>query len=183
MVIECPQCGETADKQTGAVNRARRSGYAVYCGRVCAADARRGDKTPEERKAHKAEYDAGYRNRNRDRILAGKKAHYEQNRESHLAAMAAKRAEIRADPERHAAYKAYQATFRTKEWQAHKRAYDRKYRAEALYGEFADAYLALQDLEGEIASRMSRQEAYQSKGTANKALQRRRRWQTTDSPL
>lgn len=49
--IECAHCGERSIKQSGHVNRSRKIGAPVYCGRTCSSLARRLGSRPQESSA------------------------------------------------------------------------------------------------------------------------------------
>jgi hypothetical protein len=57
MIIICPYCGKQADKPLGAINAAKKRNENIYCSRVCAVYGRRKNKTKEQLKKEKAEYD------------------------------------------------------------------------------------------------------------------------------
>lgn len=163
--IWCAWCNEQVFKETGAVNRARKAGLYLYCGRVCFGLGRRSPNPPskEERVAAKAAYDAEYREKNKSALKVKKRAYFEKT----------------YDPVKAAAHRKTRMPYhveycRKPEYRAKKREYDIKHRARQDFGEFAEAALALRDLEGEVAHRMSRYEIYAANGTLNKVLQRRR---------
>lgn len=163
--IYCAWCNELTAKEVGAVNRARRNGLYLYCGRVCSGLGRRDPNPPtaEDRVAAKAAYDAEYRAKNRSVLKAKKRAWFQRTYDPVKAAEQRK-----ARMPRHVEY------CRRPEYREKKRVYDRQYQAKKNYGPFAEAALALRDLEGEIESRMSRYEIYAANGPLNKALQRRK---------
>lgn len=144
MMIVCGHCGAEADLPTGHVNRSRRLGMRLYCGRECSALGRR-RLTSEQRKARKAEYDRRRRDTLGDTIRAAKREAYLRNRSAHLA----KQAQLRASPEYRARMKAYQhAHVRKPAVRAAKKAYDRVRRARLEFGDsdLADAAVALWEL-------------------------------------
>lgn len=163
--IWCAWCNEQAMKEAGEINRARRSGLYLYCSRACAGLAHRNQSppTPEQKVAAKAEYDAEYRRKNRAMLQAKKRAYHLQTYDPEKAA------EVRK--QRMPLHVEY---CRRPEYREKKAAYDRRNLAEKHYGPFAGAALALRDLEGEVADRMSRYEIYAANGTLNKVLQRRK---------
>lgn len=150
------------------MNRADAIGAKLYCDRACAGMARRVAKTPEQRKAEKATYDAKRRTELADQIKAEKREWYSANRER----LRAQHAEYRNRPENVARHNAY---CRQPEYVAEKREYDRRRRAVKQFGEeFAESFLLLQDVENEIDARASRYDIYLANGTINKAQTRRR---------
>jgi hypothetical protein len=156
------------EKEAGAVNRALALGKPLYCNRACAGLARRVDRTPDEKRAVKAAYDARRRVALAQKIKDEKRAWYLANRDRMLAEFAVRRA-APGYYERHNAY------CRRPEYVAEKREYDRRLRANKQFGgEFADAFLLLQDIEREIETRATRYEIYLANGTINKAQTRRR---------
>jgi hypothetical protein len=167
MRVTCAQCGHDCDKDAGAVNRARAIGANLYCDRKCAGLARRREVplTEAERKEAKRIYDAKRREGMREELNAKKLAHYYANRERILVEHAVYRKKHMA---RHVEY------CRQPAYKAWKVEYDKRYRANKEFGEFADAFLLLQDVEKEIEQRASKYEIYLSNGTLNKALTRRR---------
>lgn len=163
MRVVCEQCGNEFERCVGHVNRARKKGYGLFCGRRCAGLARRTTKTKAQRVAEKAEYDREYRARNSDMLKRKKAAYHKRTYDPAKAAVERKK--------RSAAHAEY---CRRPEYRAWKRKYDKKHRARKMFGEFADAYLVLGDLDREVLSRMSRYEIGLANGTINKALTRKR---------
>lgn len=161
----CPQCKGSFDVETGRFNRAQKIGAPLYCGKACAGLARRrvDPPTEAERKAAKAEYDRQYRERNAEKRKQQKAEYFQRTYDP---AKAAKERKARAHL--HAEY------CRRHEYKAWKSQYDRRYRADKEFGEFADVALLLQDIEAEIDERATRSEIYRANGTTNKAQTRRR---------
>ncbi len=150
-----PSCGRLGYKWISDVRRARKNGCLLFCSQACSGDAHRIEGTDEERRARKIAYDAEYRRKNRDHINAGKHIHYLANHDRMLEEQAERRARPGAR-EQQAAY--HHEWIRRPKVKAAKQKYDRRYRAERNYGEFAGAFLALQDLQTEIDSQMTRTE-------------------------
>lgn len=101
----------------------------------------------------KAEYDRKYRAEHRDRLCQQKRDRYYANHEESLRKHAARRAATRAEPEAHAAEKAYKREYQSRPgWKEHKRQYDRRYRAEREFGQgpLAEAVVLLRELEEEL---------------------------------
>lgn len=69
---------------------------------------------------------------------------------------------------------------RRPEYKVKKREYDLKYRAERQFGEFAEAFMVLSDIEREINDRATRYEIGRDNGTINKAQLRRRQYGESD---
>lgn len=163
----CDHCGVELHKTPSAINRAIAIGAKLFCNRTCSGLARRVEKTPEKKRAEKAAYDAQRRVALADKIKAEKRAWYLANRERLLADFAARRAQP-------GYYKYHNAYCRRPEYVAEKREYDRHYRATKQFGDFAEAFLLLQDIEQEVEARATRYEIYMANGTINKAQTRKR---------
>ena len=163
----CSHCGAAVQKAPGAINRADAIGAKLYCDRACAGHARRVDKTPEQKKAEKAAYDAQRREQLADQIRQQKREIYQRNREHYLA----QHTEYRNRPENMARHVAY---CQRPEYVAYKHEYDRRRRATKQFGEFAEAFLILQDVETEVLARATRYEIGLANGTINKAQTRKR---------
>ena len=159
----CHYCGAEVRQKQGAINRALREGKPIYCDRKCAGLARRQDRTAEELKEAKRLYDIEYRKRNAE-LLKAKKARYFQRTYDPAKAAVERKQRMAKHVEycRQPAYRRY------------KSAYDRRRRANLMFGEFADCYLTLQEMERELDKRATRYEVYLSNGTLNKAQRRRR---------
>lgn len=163
VLIRCPVCSATVSKATGVVNRSRRLGSPVYCGRVCSGLARRDVRDKADKVAAKAAYDAAYREKNREMLKAKKAAHYAATVDREK-----ERAVRKARMPQHIEY------CRRPQYRKWKAQYDRKYRATKEFGEFGEAAIVLFDLQAEILSRATRYEIYLANGTLNKKLNRRR---------
>jgi hypothetical protein len=161
----CKHCGAEVQQAQNQINRALREGRPLFCNRVCAGLSRRlvNPPTEAERKAAKAAYDARRREVLAERIKAEKRAHYQRTRDP------IKEAAIRkARMHLHVEY------CRRPEYKAWKAEYDQRHRARKQFGEFADAFLLLLDLDREIGERATNYEIRLANGTINKAQQRRR---------
>jgi hypothetical protein len=167
--IICAHCGAEAYKLSGGVNRARRAGSPLYCSRACAGLAHRVIRTTAEAAALKADYDRRRRAELGEALLAEKRAAYRDRLARDPEGLRA--AQKKNRDQRKGAHVEY---CRRPEYRAWKKSYDRQHRAVKFFGPFADAFLALQDLETEIASRASRYEIYSENGTLNKCLKRKR---------
>lgn len=161
--FNCAQCGELAERPSSHVNRARSQGNNLYCSRACSGLGRRDGKTAEQRKEAKRLYDIEYRARDPKKRKLAKAEYYQRTKDR------AKEAEIRRRrAPQHAEY------CRRPEYRAWKKKYDRRYRAEKHYGDFADCLLLVMDIRDECLSRMTDYEIRLEKGTLNKSLQRKR---------
>lgn len=159
----CPVCSAQFTIRTGCYNRAREKGYEPRCSRVCDGIARRKHKTPEQKKAEKAEYDREYRRKNRAMLKAKKAERFRQTYDPVKAAV-----ERKKRAHKHAEY------CRRPEYVAWKREYDKQYRAKRDYGDYAEVYFALRDLETEILSNTTRVEIGVQNGTLCKSQKRKR---------
>lgn len=171
MQIMCAHCGKAAEKSAGAVNRARKVGLSLYCDRTCAGLGRRKPpKSIEQKKAEKRVYDAARREALVDQIKAAKREYHKRTYDPVVAAAVRKlRMPHRVEYCRRPEYR---------EW---KREYDRTYRANKEYGEFADCFLLVMDIRAECLSQMTDYEIRLEKGTLNKRQQRRRDYDRFDS--
>lgn len=164
MRIVCENCGKKFDKSPGEVNRARKGGYRLFCGRRCSGLARRSDtRTVAQKRADKATYDAEYRRKNRGLLKRKKAAYFKRTYDPVKAAV-----ERKKNMPRHVAY------CRRPEYKRWKKGYDRKYRAKKLFGPFAEAAMLLTDLNHEIKGRMTNEQIAIANQTFNKAQRRRR---------
>jgi hypothetical protein len=59
--VQCSRCGADCEKSNGHINRARKVGAQLYCDKACAGRGRRVERTVEQKKAKKRDYDAQYR--------------------------------------------------------------------------------------------------------------------------
>lgn len=162
-VIKCAHCSKRVTQPTSAIKRALRIGAKLYCDRVCAGLGRRTFKTKAQKVSEKRMYDMEYRRKNRKALKAKKRAYFERVYDP-VKAAAVRKTRMHL----HVAYCQDPAYRR---W---KRGYDREYRAQKLYGPFAESFLLLQKIEREVSTRMTRYEVYQANGTLNKTLRRKR---------
>lgn len=166
-VAVCQYCGKVVQQSQSSIRRAIREDKPLYCNRTCSGLARR--VPPKQKKEAKRIYDAQRRIEKADEIRAAHAEYYQRTRDP-----AKEREYRRANMGRHVEY------CRRPEYRAYKSDYDREYRA-AEYGDFADAYLLLLDLEREIRSRATSYERRKARGYYTRAAQQRRRelWQAT----
>lgn len=180
--FECHYCGCLTSRHTSDVNKARRDGLNLYCGRRCSGlGRRRVPQTIEQKRAEKAVYDKARRNgQKREEILSKKNAYYHDNHEHFLQKQAEHREAIRTNPEALAAHRDEMAKYRAcPKWKVHKRKYDRKYRALKHFGPgWAETWVALQELDDEVIKQIpDRHQKYAMKGVSNKAQKRKREYQ------
>lgn len=168
--VACCQCGAKLDRVAGHVNRARKLGMKLFCNKRCFGLSRRLERTKAEKVAAKRLYDIEYRRRNRATLRA-KKAAYHQATYDPVAA--AKHRKTRMP---------YHVEYcRRPDVKAKKHQYDKRRYHAGTYGPWAEVSMLLQDLDAEIASRMSDYEVRLANGTLNKRLQRRREHESSVS--
>lgn len=165
MIITCHHCGTQKDKPAGAVNRAINSGGHLYCGRICAGLARREWKPDATKKEEKRIYDAERRQKLADEIRVAKASYHKRTYDPAKAAQ-----ERKGRMPKHLEY------CRRPEYKSYKRDYDRKYRAQKDYGEFAECALLVQGIDAEVNIRMSDYDVRVANDTINKRLKRRREY-------
>lgn len=161
--VICPVCGKEFGAFKGEINRALKNGYVVRCSQACSGIARRNNKTPEQKKIEKAEYDKQYRAQNLDWIKAKKKAHFKATYDPIKAAIKRK--------ERMPQHIEY---CRQPEYRAWKKRYDKSYRAAKMFGDFGECAIILE----KIFELIDNREIKYINGLTNKSQIRKRRWQT-----
>lgn len=161
VTVACAHCGRLHEKLPGHVNRARKQGMKLFCGRRCMGLAKRTGKTKLQRVKEKRLYDAEYRRKNRALLKEKKAAYFRQTYDPAKAAV-----ERKKRMPRHVEY------CRQPKYKAYKREYDRQYRAKE-YGPFAEAYMLAIDLNREIKQRMSNHEIYQANGRQSRQARAR----------
>lgn len=161
VVAVCQSCGDVVLQSQGSIRRAIRENKPLYCDRVCAGAARR--VPPERKKETKRIYDARRQVELAIEISAANAARYQRTRDPKK-----ERERRRTNMPRHVEY------CRQPEYRKYKADYDREYRSRE-YGEYAEAYLLLLDLEREIRSRASWYERHKAQGYYTRSAQRRRR--------
>lgn len=168
MRLACARCGTSFFRTASHVNRSRKAGAPLYCGRTCMGMARRVERSKAERVARKAAYDAEYRATNAALLKAKKAAYFQATYDPAKAAV-----ERKAKMARHVEY------CRSPEYRAWKREYDRVYRAKVDFGPFWEAAVLLLQIEEEVSSRMTRYEVYAANGTINKTQRRKREYENS----
>lgn len=78
ITLNCTRCGKRARKLSGGVNRSRRLGLPLYCGRRCAGLARRKHKTKAQRIEEKRLYDIEYKKRNEAALKVKRAAYFQR---------------------------------------------------------------------------------------------------------
>lgn len=173
IAITCDHCGKRSAKERRDVNRARKIGAGLYCNRACfgLAHRRKVPVTKAQLVERKRLYDAERRARLRERLKAEKAAYYQRTRDPER-----ERIKRKENMPRHVEY------CRRPEYRTKKAEYDASVRA-SEYGEFADAYRTLLELEKEIRARATKYERLKAKGYYTRNAQQRRRqlWQLMQS--
>ena len=161
----CNNCGTSFLSDVSRVNRAKKIGAPLYCGKSCAGLARRLKNPPTyiEKKELKRIYDSKRRIEKADELRVKKHEYFQRTYDPVKAALDRKKR-----MPKHVEY------CRRPEYKAYKKEYDRKYRAEKEFGEFSESFLLLQDVQQQIDSLATRYEIYQSNDTLNKSQKRRR---------
>lgn len=168
-LVFCPSCAFGVYMENGLINRAKKIGAPLYCGRECAGIARRKEPLSDaERCRDKAAYDREYRAKNRASIKARKAAYFQATYDPEKA-----RVERAAKMDRHVEY------CRRPEYRAYKVQYDRTYRAKKDFGPFWESSVLLTNIQTEVLSRASRYEIDLQNDKLNKATRRRRDYEKT----
>jgi hypothetical protein len=163
MRITCAYCGAKSEKPTGIVNRARNAGAPLYCDRECAGLGRRKNKSVEQLKAEKREYDARRRIELADEIRAAKR---EYHKRTYDPIEAAKKRKLRMP---------YHVEYcRRPEYRAKKKAYDHVYNAKRNYGPFWEIQLLTLDIRNAVLERQTDYEIRLAKGGLAKSQKRKR---------
>lgn len=162
--FKCAHCGRPAAREAGHVNRSRRLGSSLYCGRKCSGLGRRKPpKTAAQKKAEKAAYDREYRAKNLELLRAKKAAYYRE----HIDRDKEREARKRRMP-KHVEY------CRRPEYRVKKKAYDRPHRAKKFYGPLWEAALLTQDIRNAVLDQQTDYEVRLAKGTLSKSQKRKR---------
>lgn len=158
----CNNCQGRFEKSAGSINRAKKVGLNIYCSKECSSLGRRLNKSEEQKKLDKKQYDAAYRETNKDKIKIKKHEYFKKTYDSAKAAI-----ERKKNMPRHVEY------CRRPEYKAKKKNYDILYRAKINYGEFWESALIINEIEKHIDDREVRQE----NNLHNKSQKRKRLWQ------
>jgi len=170
IILVCEHCGGSFERERSQHDhRVKRGCLRIFCSLKCAGANKKLAITDSEKKASKADYDREYRSKNLDLIKAKKAEHYQKTADRE------KEREIRK--KRMPLHVEY---CRRPEYKEKKSKYDRQLRAKA-YGEFAEAYLTLLQIDKEIEQRMTSYEIRMLNGTQNKKQERQRDYARTHS--
>lgn len=169
VAIICDHCGVTAYKEAGGVNRSRGKGAPIFCSKECSGAHRRIERSTDEKKALKAEYD-------RKRRAELGDAYREEKRQARLRLLAKNPQLVRAREKAHRDARKQQHVeyCRRPEYRKWKAQYDQKYCARKGFGDFGEAAIILNQLIAEISTRATRTEIYRANGILNKHQERRR---------
>lgn len=161
MKVICNYCGQECEKHLGHYNRSTSIGAPLYCNQTCAGLGRRSNKTIEQRKAEKAQYDIDYRNKNLETKKIKAHEYFKRTYDPHKAAIVRK--------ERMPKHIEYCRQPKYKKWKVE---YDKRYHAKKEFGEFAEVHLILVELEKELDTKQIKYD----NGLINKAQKRKRQW-------
>lgn len=75
----CPVCSKPFDKPIAYYNQSVKRNAPHYCSKVCAGLGRRNNKSPEQLKLEKAEYDRLYREKNAERLKSEKQEYFKKD--------------------------------------------------------------------------------------------------------
>lgn len=158
----CEYCAKVFNKSTGNYNRAKKLGLKLYCNKTCAGLGRRIERSDEEKREIKSNYDKQYRALNIDHKKKTAKEYFKRTYDPAKAAIHRK-----TRMPYHVEY------CRKPEYKAKKKKYDQLHRAKINYGEFWESALLMQKIEKEIDDRSVRQ----INNLHNKSQLRKRKWQ------
>jgi len=164
--MNCSYCGALLNKRNSEINRAKKKGLNLYCNRECFALSHRKNKTEEQKKKEKREYDKAYREKNKRLIKAKKSEYFKKDYAKNPDKYKKRRKE---------GYGYHAEYINTPEYKAYKKNYDKKHRAEKKYGEFWESSILLNEIEKQIPNR----EVKQQKGLINKSQKRKRNYEKT----
>lgn len=143
----CPYCGDKLNKSFSEINRAVKAGLNLYCNRTCSGAAKRLNKSEQQKKEEKSEYDKQFRIKNKEKIKTQKE---EYCKTTEGRAMQKRSRDKRKDY--HAEY------IKTPEYRAWKKEYDKIHRAKKYYGELWESAILLHQIEQLIPNREVKQE-------------------------
>lgn len=161
ILINCQYCGEEIFKEKGAITRAIKKGYGLFCDQTCSGLSRRLNRSDKQKKEKKRLYDIQYRLKNKELIQGKKKAYfkkiYTENPEKFKAIR-------RKRQQKHNEY------CRQPKYVEYKKKYDRDRRCKIKYGKFWEAASILIDLNNELDKRETKRELE----LINKTLKRKK---------
>lgn len=131
MALICSYCGKEMIKTRAAIRRAQRRRTPLYCNIQCAGKAKIKYTTEKQRKAAVHRYYLTRKDRYPERVSAERKRWRENNKVE----IARYHAKLCACPE----------------YKEKKRGYDKRYRAERIFGKrYKESYLVFLDLDAEV---------------------------------
>lgn len=171
----CDYCGKETTKSEGHYNRAKKLGAKLYCNQKCFGLDRRDNKTTEQRKKEKVEYDKKYRKEYTEEIKKEKAIKF-KDWYYNKGGMEIEREKRKKKMPKHIEY------CRQPKYKAYKKQYDEKHRAKKMYGEFSEAAIILLDLEKELDRKSPEMLSIKfQNGTVNKITKRKNHGKATKS--
>lgn len=162
VTLKCSVCNSNYQKSTGHYNRAMKLGAKLFCSQKCFGINRRIDRTLEEKKLIKKEYDKQYIKRDYVKV---------KRHEYFVRDYAAKPEKYRA--ERQKRMKSHIEYCRKPEYRKKKQEYDKVYHAKYAHGEFWECFLLIKEIQKQYADK----EVRQINNLHNKSQKRKRQWQ------
>lgn len=158
--MDCSFCGKKTNKSIGHINRAKKIGLKIYCNRKCFGLSKRKNKSIDQKKREKAEYDKKYREKNKE-LLKQKKAeyfkkHYAENPESYR-------------ERRKKKYKKHLEYLSTEKYKLWKKEYDKNHRAKIKYGDYWECSILLNEIGSIVPSKKTKYDL----GLINKSTKRK----------
>lgn len=160
----CPNCNKVFLVYVGYLNKANNIGAPRYCTKACSALARKINRSDEEKKRIKSEYDKKRRTELGEAYLAKKREQWK----------------ARYDPVQAAEYRKKRMHIhveycRQPEYRQYKKQYDEQYHAKKKFGEFAESALLLT----KIYSLIDNREVKADNNLITKSQKRKRQWLRT----
>lgn len=169
MIAVCGYCGCDFEMYVGHYNRAMKFGNKVYCSRFHSGLGRRDNKTLEQKKKEKAEYDKKFRYYHKEGIKEKKAAAFKKD-------YVANPEKYRRERQRR--YPAHLKYLQRPEYKKYKHEYDQVFTAKKDYGLFWECSLLLKELEALLLNNSPDGMKFQM-GITNKTQKRKRLWQKT----
>jgi len=167
-IVNCQYCNKEIEKRECDIVRANKEGYKLFCDLTCAGLSHRVERTKEEKKLLKREYDIKFRAERAETIKAKKAEYFKRTYNPEKAAIGRK--------ERMPKHVEY---CRRPEYKAWKKEYDQTFRAKKTYGEFWEAAIILFELEANIDNKLAKKD----NNLINKSLKRKRLWKQMQNYL
>ena len=127
--LTCSICKREYKKGIGHFNRAKKIGAPVYCSKKCAGIARKVERSEEEKKQIKSDYDKAYRAKNLERKKKQAHEYFKRTYDPQKAAI-----ERKKRMPKHVEY------CRQPAYKAKKKEYDKRYNAVRSYGEYWECF-------------------------------------------